>query len=121
MRLSEMSTDVALDKICEITPYAMGIAEDKEFMKMFVKKAFIKEDAKPEAIREAAYKMTLDKIKKFVPIVLKKHREDVFGVLSVLNEKSIEEISKQPVTTTIKECIDVFNDKELLDFFTSLI
>lgn len=121
MKLNEMSTEIALDKICEITPYAIGIAEDKEFMKMFVKKAFVKEDAKPEVIREAAYKMTLEKVKKFVPIVLKKHREDVFGVLSVLNEKSIEDISKQPVRITIKECVDLFNDKELLDFFTSLM
>ena len=121
MRLSEMSTDVALDKICEITPHVMGIAEDKEFMKMFVKRAFVKEDAKPEAIREAAYKMSLNKIEKFIPVVLKKHRKDVYSILSILNEKDIEEIAKQPSLKTIKECIDLFNNKELLDFFTSLM
>lgn len=121
MKLSEMSTEIALDKICDLTPYATAIAEDKEFMKMFNKRAFLKDDSKPELIREAAYKMTLEKVKKFVPIVLKKHREDVFGVLSVLNDKEIQEVAKQPVTVTIKECIDLFNDKELIDFFTSLM
>ena len=54
-----------------------------------------------------------------MPIILKNRRSDVYGILAVLNEKSVEEIAKQNLLVTMRQIKDVSKDKELVDFFKS--
>lgn len=115
MKLSELSTDRATDALCEISPYAMNIMTDEELV------GELRSAVDFNHANTVAEKMALivGKISKILPILLKKRKEDVFGILGVLNEKSVDEIAKQNIIVTMKQVRDISKDKELLDFFKS--
>lgn len=115
MKLSQMTTDKATDVLCEIAPYAMNIMTDEELIEE-LKSAVDFKEANTMADKIA---LTIGKISKILPIVLKKRKIDLFGILGALNEKSVEEISKQNIIKTMSQIKDISKDKELLDFFKS--
>ena len=115
MRLSELSTDRAADVLCELTPYIANIVSDEELLEE-LKKAVDRKDI----INKAQWlAVGAEKITKIMPILLKKRKEDVFGILAVMNEKSVEQIAKQNILVTLKQAKTAFKDKELIDFFKS--
>lgn len=114
MKLSELTTERAADVLCELTPYIANITGDKSLLDELSNKFDSKGKSAAELYTFAAHKYAA-----LVPILLKEHREDVFGVLSVLNETEPEKIAKQNVMETMKQVREVFQDKELLDFFKS--
>ena len=114
MKLSELTTERAADVLCELTPYIANITGDKALLDELEKKF----DRKGKSVAEM-YTFAAHKYATLVPILLKDHREDVFGVLSVLNETELDKIAKQKVMETMKQVRDLFQDKELLDFFKS--
>lgn len=115
MKLSELSTERATDVLCEIAPYAMAIMTDEELMAE-LRAAVDFKDANTVAEKIA---LTAGKISKILPILLKKRKSDLFGILGALNEKTIEEIAKQNIIKTMSQIRDISKDKELLDFFKS--
>ena len=115
MKLSELSTESATDVLCEIAPYAMAIMTDVELMAE-LKAAVDFKDANTMAEKIA---LTVGKLSKILPILLKKRRDELFGILGALNEKSVEGIAKQNIIVTMKQIRDISKDKELLDFFKS--
>ena len=115
MRLSELSTERATDVLCELTPYVANIVSDEELLEE-LKKAVDRKDIVNKAQWLA---VGAEKITKILPILLKKRKEDVFGILAVMNEKSIEQIAKQNILVTLKQAKTAFKDKELIDFFKS--
>ena len=117
MKISELSTDKALDVICEITPFVDEIATDEELISTLKEKVKLPEGA----TRADMLKIGADKINKIVPIVLKKKRSAVYGILAALNESSIEKISKQSMISTAKQIKEAVGDKELIDFFKSCV
>lgn len=114
MKPSEMSTDRAADMFCEITPYVANIVTDEDLIGELKKTISGKAITRAELIAFAA-----EKIIKLIPILLKKRKADVFGILAVVNKKTVEEIGKQDLITTLKQVKDVVKDRELLDFFKS--
>ena len=114
MRLSEISTDRAADVLCEITTYVANIVTDEDLIGELKKTISGKAITRAELIALAT-----EKINKLIPIVLKKRKADVFGILAVLNEKTVEEIGKQNFLTTMKQVKEIVKDRELLDFFKS--
>lgn len=114
MKLSELSTERAADVLCEVTPYIANITGDKALLDELA----IKFDSKGKSVAER-YTFSAHKYAQLVPILLKDHRADVFGVLAALNETTAEQIGKQKVMETIKQVGELFRDKELLDFFKS--
>ena len=114
MKLSELSTDRAADVLCELTPYIANITGDKVLLDELANKFDSKGKSAAELYTFAAHKYAA-----LVPILLKGHREDVFGILAVLNETEPEKIAKQSVMETMRQVRDLFKDKELLDFFKS--
>ena len=114
MKLSELTTERAADVLCELTPYIANITGDKALVDELEKKFNSKGKSVAELYTFAAHKYAT-----LAPIFLKAHRSDVFGVLAVLNECSADEIAKQKVMETMKQVRDLFQDKELLDFFKS--
>lgn len=115
MRLSELSTDRATDVLCELTPYIANIVSDEELLEE-LKKAVDRKDIVNKAQWLA---VGAEKITKILPILLKKRKEDVFGILAVMNEKSVEQIAKQNILVTLKQAKTAFKDKDLIDFFKS--
>lgn len=115
MKLSELSTERATDVLCEIAPHAINITTDDELMAE-LKAAVDFKEANTMAEKIA---LTVGKISKILPIVLKKRRNDLFSILGALNDKTVEEISKQNIIKTMLQIKDISKDKELLDFFKS--
>lgn len=114
MKLSELTTERAADVLCELTPYIANITGDKSLLDELANKFGSKGKSVAELYTFAAHKYAT-----LATILLKAHRSDVFGVLAVLNECSADEIAKQKVMETMKQVRDLFQDKELLDFFKS--
>lgn len=117
MKLSEMTTDRAMDVLCEITPCIANITADEELL------AELRNAIDPKAVKTKAELMVkgVEKITKMVPIVLKKRKADVFGILAALNEKTAEEIGKQNIIATMAQVREVVKDKDLMDFFKSCV
>lgn len=114
MKLSQLTTEQAADVLCELTPYIANITGDKALLDELANKFDSKGKSAAELYTFAAHKYAT-----LVPILLKEHRKDVFGVLSVLNETELDKIAKQNIMETMKQVREVFKDKELLDFFKS--
>lgn len=115
MKISELSTDKAMSVLCEITPHIENIISDVELIAE-LKKAINLDNAETLAAKTA---LAAAKITKIIPILLKNRKEDFYGILSALNEKSVEEIAKQNIIVTAMQIKDIAKDKELLDFFKS--
>lgn len=116
MKLSDLSTERAADVLCEITPYIANLAGDKKLLDALKEKLGIEKMSVAEVYTYGAQKLAV-----IVPIVLKDHRADMFGLLAVLNETSPDEIAKQTILTTMQQISDLVQDKELRDFFSSLL
>lgn len=115
MRLSECTTEQAMGVLCEITPYISNIATDDELLGEL--RAAIKPGE--DATRGMMMLLVVEKINKIVPVVLKKHKADVFGIIAALNGKTPEKIAKQNILVTMAQIREIVKDKELLDFFRS--
>lgn len=114
MKLSQLSTDEALNVLCELTPYISNIAEDKDVMET-IGKAISTDGLTQIGITIAA----AERFSKVVPVLLKTHRDDVYGIVATVNGMDVEDIKKQNIIKTMGQVRDVFRDKELLDFFKS--
>jgi hypothetical protein len=114
MKLSEFSTDEALDVLCEITPYINNIIIDNALMETL--KAKVKGDGltKTEIMALGA-----EKLNKLLPIILKDHRVDVYGIVAVLNGIDAADIGRQNIIKTAAQVRDAVKDKDLVDFFKS--
>lgn len=115
MKLSELSTDKALDVLCELTPYVGSIANDKEVVGTVGKVM----ESGQEMNRYGQVMLLLGRIGDFIPLLLKTHRADVYGILSVMNERPVAEIAAQKLMDTMEQTRELFQDPELLSFFKS--
>ena len=115
MKLSQLSTDRAMDLLCEIATPVTNIMTDEELIKE-LKSAVDFEKANTMAEKIA---LITGKFTKILPLIFKKRKADLFSILASLNEKTIEEIGSQNVIKTMSQIKDIAKDKELLDFFKS--
>lgn len=117
MKLSEISTERAADVLCELTPLVDSIITDEDLMQSL--SAVV--DHEQTETMSVGQKMLLvsSKLGKIVPILMKKRRAEMFGILAVLNEKTPEQISAQNMLVTMMQVRDLVNDRELIDFFRS--
>jgi hypothetical protein len=117
MKLSKITTDRAMDVLCEITPNVANIVTDEELM------AELKKAVDPNDVETKAGLLAkgVERVAKIVPIILKKRKFDMFGILAALNEKTIEEIGKQNILVTMSQVRDIVKDKDLMDFFKSCV
>lgn len=102
-----MRTDVAFDKLCDTLPIIKGIVD--------------KAKADPAILEQlkaaATAKSRLDYLVA-VPPILKSCKDEVFAMLAVWNEMSVEDIAEQPISTTIKQVMDIFTDGDVMSFFS---
>ena len=115
MKLSKLSTEKTVDVLCEIAPHITNIITDEELIGE-LRNAIDFKNAKTYAEK---IMLVATKISKFIPIILKRRKTELFSILAAINDKTVEEIAKQNIITTMLQIKDVTKDKELLDFFKS--
>lgn len=119
MKLYELSTDRALDALCEIAPAAANIMGDTEIISAL---ELVTAKNEEESQSNFAYGLKIvGEIGKMAPVLLKSHRSDVYTILSVTNEKPIAEISSQPIRETVLQLREVLQDGDLMSFFKSSV
>lgn len=114
MKLSQLTTEQAINTLCELTPYIANLTGDKALLDELGQKI----GAKGKSTAEI-YVYGAKKISTLMPLVLKDHKTDVFGILSILNETTPEAIGKQNVLKTLMQIREAVQDRELMDFFKS--
>ena len=104
-----MRTDVAIEKLCNVAPVVADLAEklskDTEF------KSFIL--AAKETSNNTVFLL------KVLPLLLKNYTVEAYEILSIWNEKSVEEIKAQPFAETVRQIKALFADEDIRSFFTS--
>jgi len=121
MKLNEISTDKALDILCELTLPLTKIAEDKELIKAVYKRTIVDEKTSKEDKKIIGTIQVAKNLKTIVPKIFKAHRSEMYEILSIVNEEEIEVIKKQNVIETIKQIKELVKDEELTSFFQSLL
>ena len=117
MKFSELTTDNALDVFCEVIPYIEQIMNDEELVAELKKELDIDENT--TNVEKTA--IVLSKVKVIAPIILKKRRDDVLGIVAAINGVSVKDIKEQNVVKTLIQVREVLNDKEFMDFFKSFV
>lgn len=115
MKLSDLSTDKALDVLCELTPYIKNITDDKSATASIGK---VLDDGQG-LNTYGRFMLLAGWVGDFIPILLKTHRSDVYGILSVMNERSVEEIASQKLIDTMTQVRELFRDEDFVSFFKS--
>ena len=114
MKLSALTTDKAADVLVEITPYISNIVKDETFTNK-LGKAIRKDELTEIGVLAAG----IDRLADFVPFLLKDHRTDVYGILSVVNEKTVDEVAAQNIMVTMNETREILKDEDFVSFFKS--
>ena len=119
MKISEFTTDKALDVFVEIIPYVSGIVTCEALQTALSDLA----NTPAKSLKSSFQQMVFgaDVFSRLVPILLSERRSDVYGILAVLNETSVDEIAKQSLFKTVGMIREIFSDKDLLDFFKSFV
>lgn len=115
MKLSELDTSRAADVLCEAGAYALNILTDEELAAELKSKI----DSSGELSLLELYIFGAQKISTLLPIILKKHRDDVFGILAAVNGCAIKDIAHQNIMTTMQQVKELVSDKDMIDFFKS--
>lgn len=115
MKLSELDTSRAADVLCEAGAYALNILTDEEL----AAELKIKLDSSDKLSRLELYVLGVQRISALLPIVLKKHRDDVFGILAVVNGCTADDVARQNIMVTMQQVKELVSDKDMIDFFKS--
>lgn len=115
MKLSELSTDRAADVLCELAPYVGNITNDKTVVSTIGK---VMENGQ-DLNRYGQVMLVVGRIGEFIPLLLKEHRPDVYGILSVMNERPAAEIATQKLMETMQQVKELFQDGDFMAFFKS--
>lgn len=115
MKLSDLSTDQAADVLCELAPHIESVTHDENI---------ISEIGRVENFDNGITKPGLaiiwaGRASKLMPVILKTHRADVYGILSIINGKSVDEIASQNIKETIRQVTEALKDEDLVSFFKS--
>ena len=115
MKLSELDTSRAADVLCEAGAYALNILTDEELATELKSKI----DSSGELSRLELYTFGVQKISTLLPIILKKHRDDVFGIIAAVNGCAVKDIAHQNIMVTMQQVKELASDKDMIDFFKS--
>lgn len=103
-----MRTDVAIDKLCNIAPVIADMTEkiskDEEF------KAFM-ETYKAEKSNKVFFFQV-------IPLLLKNYREEIYEMLAVWEDKTVDEIKNQSFGVTVGEIKAIWDDEDFRIFFS---
>lgn len=112
MKLFDMRTEDVAGVLCEISPCIDGIVQDSAVMAILSEGIELENKSRVDILM-----IMLKKLTAIVPLLLREHKRDVFGILAAVNQKPLETVESQPFRETLAEIREVLNDKELLGFF----
>lgn len=98
MKITELENEAALDLLADLIEPSAKIFSDPEIKKLYTNKA--------------GY-MTL------IRYVLKHHQAPIVEILATLDGVPVEEYHAN-IPTMIKSLLEILNDKDLIDFFSSV-
>lgn len=104
-----MRTDYALEKLACVAPYLADIAD--KMKKDDTLSSFIK-DYKGDKSNNVGFAL------RFIPTLLNKCNVEVYEILSILNDKPIEEVKAQSISETVKELVNIAKDEDFKSFFS---
>lgn len=111
-KLSEITMEQGLDIVADILVPIMNIAEDDTARDFFTKK-------KPQE-GENAIQMALRRIKSSLPVLIKKHKEDLIVIMAALNTQTVDEYKhSKGFMGLVKDVVSLANDEDLQGLFTS--
>ena len=102
-----MRTDVAFDKLCDSLPIIKRIVDKAKADPAILAQLKAAADAKSK----------LDYLV-VIPPILKSCKDEVFAMLAVWEEMSVEDIAAQAISTTMKQVMDIFANKDVMDFLS---
>lgn len=104
-----MRTDIAVEKLCDIAPIISELAEklsaDEEYKSIIL-------SAKGNLTNKTF-------VFNFLPMLLKKYNAEIYNILAVWSDKTVEEIKGQSFAVTVKEIKGLFADEDFKSFFSS--
>ncbi|MFA5424841.1 MAG: hypothetical protein WC374_13385 [Phycisphaerae bacterium] len=107
MKLSEIRGERAIEVIADLIEPIANIASDPKCGDLF--KGKVKDGETP---REAGIR----NLKEKVPYLLRTHKHSIVSILGTLNDVPVKSLNLFSIT---KGILDLFNDKELIELFTS--
>lgn len=111
MKLSDIKGDRVFDVIAEIIEPVANIAQDEKIT-LFTK------ERPPEGM--SARSFMVQKITKNVPLLLKEHKHDISTILATIKGQTVEEyVAGLNLAQLTVDLIELMNDQEFLNFFTS--
>lgn len=111
-KLSEITMEQGFDIVADILVPIMNIAEDETARDFFTKE-------KPQE-GENAIQMALRRIKSSLPVLIKKHKEDLVCIMAALNTQTVEEYKQSKgFVGLVKDVMALANDEDLQGLFTS--
>lgn len=111
--LNKLNTGEGIDLLAEIVEPISNIIDNEELLD----KIYTLIPSEDEKVNPIKFMVGVGKI---VPKILRENKKDIFTILSVFNQKSVEEIETRPVSETIKEIATLFKNKDIINFFSSL-
>lgn len=118
MKISELTTERAADVLCEVSIYALNILSDKELLASL---RIQLEGTDGDSTKAELIAVASEKIAELVPLLLKKHKDDVFGIVAAVNGLTLEQVRQQKVIKTMTAIKEMAQDKDLIDFFRSCV
>lgn len=118
MKISELTTERAADVLCEVSIYALNILSDKELLASLRMQL---DGTDGDSTKADLIAVASEKIAELVPLLLKKHKDDVFGIVAAVNGLTIEQVLQQKIIKTMTAIKEMAQDKDLIDFFRSCV
>ena len=100
-----MQTDVAFEKMEKLLPYVSAVINDAELS------ALMQEIRRKQGSQKAGNAMD-----SLLPIFIAKHRDEMWNIVAILSDKSVEEVKEQEFGVTLDVMRKCFLD-EMLVFF----
>nr|DAO63074.1 MAG TPA: hypothetical protein [Caudoviricetes sp.] len=118
-KISELTANEAIDVLCEVSVYLANIATDDQLTSE-LKTKLSGGEMKTKAQQ---FVFGVEKLTNLVPIILKKHKVDVFGVLVALSTRpiTVDEIAHTNIMVVMQNIRKVVQDKDFVDFFKSCV
>lgn len=117
MKISELTTDQALDALCEITPAIEDIITDEDLIAEIRKKVEKREDMK----KADKIRFYLEKASKLGHILLKKKRDAVYTIVAALNQTDVDTVRNQNIMKTMAQVKEIANDEDFAGFLSSCL
>jgi formylmethanofuran dehydrogenase subunit B len=118
MKISELTTERAADVLCEVSIYALNILSDKELISSLRMQL---EGTDGDRTKAEMIAIASEKVAELIPMLLKKHKDDVFGIVAAVNGLTLEQVRQQKIIKTMNAIKEMAQDRDLIDFFKSCV